>query len=58
MYYRLHDQCMLVAKHSMQKRKGMMRVIHYIELGFAHPRELGGGRGEGWLRGNWYTKQL
>ena len=45
-YYRLHDQCMLVAKHSMQKHKGMMRVIHYKELGFAHPRELevGGGR--------------
>lgn len=39
-YLRLHDQCMLVAKHSMQKHKGMMRVIHYIELGFAHPREL------------------
>ena len=32
----------------MQKHKGMMRVIHYIELGFAHPRELGGGGG--WLR--------
>ena len=51
-YHRLHDQCMLVAKHSMQKHKGMMRVIHYIELGFAHPRELGGGVGVGggWLR--------
>ena len=49
-YYRLHDQCMLEAKHSMQKHKGMMRVIHYIELGFAHPRELGWGRGEGCLR--------
>ena len=52
LYHRLHDQCMLVAKHSMQKHKGMMRVIHYIELGFAHPRELGGGVGVGggWLR--------
>ena len=52
-YHRLRDQCMLVAKHSMQKHKGMMRVIHYMELGFAHPRELGGGgwgRGGGWLR--------
>ena len=47
LYHRLHDQCMLVAKHSMQKHKGMMRVIHYIELGFAHPRELGGGVGVG-----------
>ena len=28
----------------------MMRVIHYIELGFAHPRELGGG---GWGVGGW-----
>ena len=47
LYHRLHDQCMLVAKHSMQKHKGMMRVIHHIELGFAHPRELGGGVGVG-----------
>ena len=51
-YHRLHDQCMLVAKHSMQKHKGMIRVIHYMELGFAHPRELGAGGGGGgcWLR--------
>lgn len=43
-YHRLHDQCMLVAKHSMQKHKGMMRVIHtgkkikypsWIKLGFS-----------------------
>lgn len=47
MYYRLHDQCTLVAKHCMQKYKGMMRVIHYIELGFAHPRVFGGGSGGG-----------
>ena len=49
-YYRLHDQCMLVAKHRMQKHKGMMRVIHYIkELGFAHPRDVGSeGGGGGW----------
>lgn len=52
-YHRLHDQCMLVAKHSMQKHKGMMRVIHYIELGFAHPRELGGGL----VERNWCTIQ-
>ena len=53
LYHRLHDQCMLVAKHSMQKHKGIMRVIHYIELGFAHSRELGGrgwGGEGGWLR--------
>ena len=54
-YHRLHDQCMLVAKHSMQKHKGMMRVIHYIELGFAHPRELGGGGGL--VERNWCTIQ-
>ena len=42
-YYRFHDQCMLVAKHRIQKHKGMMRVK---ELGFAHPREVGGGWGE------------
>ena len=41
---------MLVVKHSMQKHEGMMRVIHYIELGFAHPRELGGRGGGGWVR--------
>ena len=47
-YYRLHDQCMLVAKHRMQKHKGMMRVIHYIkELGFAHPRDVGSEGGGG-----------
>ena len=58
-YHRLHDQCMLVAKHSMQKHKGMMRVIHYIELGFAHSRELGGGGGgrEGETERNWCAIQ-
>lgn len=56
LYHRLHDQCMLVAKHSMQKHKGMMRMIHYIELGFAHPRELGGGGG-GLVERNWCAIQ-
>ena len=56
-YHRLHDQCMLVAKHSMQKHKGMMRVIHYIELGFAHPRELGGGGGVWLVERSWCTIQ-
>lgn len=51
-YYRLHDQCMLVAKHRMQKHKGMMRVIHYIkELGFAHPRDVGSEGGGGVVEG-------
>ena len=51
-YHRLHDQCMLVAKHSMQKHKGMMRVIRTLHrVGLCTLQGTWGwGVGGGWLR--------
>lgn len=51
-YHRLHDQCMLVAKHSMQKHKGMMRddTLHRVGLCTLQGTWGWGVGGGGWLR--------